>query len=315
MTKIVFLDADTVGVLPELDQLKSLGEPVFYPFSSYQETAERISEAEIIITNKVVIDRKIMEQSPALKLICVAATGMNNIDLPCAEEKGILVKNVKGYSTDSVAQLSFGLLLNLLNHIAFYDHFVKSGKYSSSRLFTSLDREIVQLKDKTLGIVGLGAIGRKVAEIATAFGARVIYFSASGKNNQPLYQKVSMDQLLSDSDIISIHAPLSEHTRNLIGYQELKRMKSSALLINAGRGGIVNEEDLARALNENLIAGAAVDVYEKEPPDPYNPLLKLIQPEKILLTPHIAWAAREARQELLSQIIAHIRKYLGNRAH
>ena len=307
--KIVFLDTDTVGKLPELDELKRFGEVTFYPLTSYEETATRVHDAEIIITNKVVIDREIMEASPALKIICVAATGMNNIDLPCAEEKKIVVKNAKGYSTDSVAQLSFAMILNLLNHISFYDGYVKNGEYSKGKIFTNLSREVIQIKGKTLGIIGLGAIGQRVAEIAKAFGAGVIYFSASGKNNNPSYKKVSLEELLAASDIISIHAPLNDFTRNLIGYKELSEMKRTALLVNAGRGGIVNETDLARALNEDLITAAGIDVYEQEPLSSSNSLLSIKDSEKIILTPHIAWAALEARRELLRQVTAHIRDY------
>jgi lactate dehydrogenase-like 2-hydroxyacid dehydrogenase len=311
--KIVFLDTDTVGALPELDQLKNFGEAVLYPFTRHEETRERIKDAEIIITNKVIIDRRIMEESPALRLICVAATGTNNIDLIAAKEKKITVKNVKGYSTDSVAQLTFGLILNLLNHTSYYDAYVKDGDYSKSLIFTNLSREIIQIKGKTLGIIGLGTIGQRVAEIAQAFGARVIYFSASGKNNNPSYTKKELDELLSGSDIISIHAPLNQYTKNLIGYAQLRKMKRSALLINAGRGGIVNEADLARALDEELIAGAAIDVYEQEPVSDANPLLKIKNPERLLLSPHIAWSALEARQELLRQIIGHIKDYQGGK--
>jgi lactate dehydrogenase-like 2-hydroxyacid dehydrogenase len=307
--KIVFLDTDTVGKLHELNQLKNFGEVLLYPFTRHEETAGRIEDAEIIITNKVIIDREIMEQSPALKLICVAATGMNNIDLAAAKEKNIIVKNAKGYSTDSVAQLTFGLMLNLLNHTSYYDAYVKNGDYSKSLIFTNLSREIIQIKGKTIGIIGLGTIGQRVAEIAQAFGARVIYFSASGNNNNPSYTKKGLDELLSESDIISIHAPLNEHTKNLITYTQLRKMKASALLINTGRGGIVNETDLARALDEELIAGAAIDVYEHEPVVTSNPLLKIKNPERLVLSPHIAWSALEARQELLHQIIGHIKDY------
>jgi lactate dehydrogenase-like 2-hydroxyacid dehydrogenase len=307
--KIIFLDTDTIGKLSELEELKKFGEVTYHSLTTYEETTSRINAAEIIITNKVIIDRKIIEANPGLKLICVAATGMNNIDLKCAEEKKILVKNVKGYSTDSVAQLSFGLILNLLNHISFYDSFVKSGEYSGGKSFTNLSREIIQIKGKTLGIIGLGAIGQRVAEIAKAFGAEVIYYSASGKNINPSYRKVEIEELLAVTDIISIHAPLNDLTRNLIKYEQLSKMKRSALLINAGRGGIINETDLARALDKNLIAAAAIDVYEQEPISATNPLLKIKNSEKIILTPHIAWSALEARQGLLRQIIAHIRDY------
>jgi lactate dehydrogenase-like 2-hydroxyacid dehydrogenase len=307
--KIVFLDADTIGKLPELNELKKFGEVTYYSFTTHEETASRINDAEIIITNKVLIDRKIIEVTPSLRLICVAATGMNNIDLKCAEEKNVMVKNVKGYSTDSVAQLSFGLILNLLNHISFYDSYVKSGEYSKGKSFTNLSREIIQIKGKTLGIIGLGAIGERVAEIAKAFGVVVIYYSASGKNNNPSYRKVNLEELLVTSDIISIHAPLNDFTRNLIGYGQMSRMKRTALLINAGRGGIVNETDLARVLDENLIAAAAIDVYEQEPIPASNPLLKIKNSEKTILTPHIAWSALEARKELFRQIIGHIENY------
>jgi lactate dehydrogenase-like 2-hydroxyacid dehydrogenase len=308
--KIVFLDADTIGKLPELDELKKFGEVTYYSSTTHEETAERIIGAEIIITNKVIIDHNIIEASPALKLICVAATGMNNIDLKCAGERGVSVKNAKGYSTDSVAQLTFGLILNLLNHISFYDAYVKSGKYSADKSFTNLSRKIIQIKGKTLGIIGLGAIGQRVAEIARAFGAHVIYYSASGKNNNSSYKKVNLDELLAASDIISIHAPLNDFTQNLITYAQLSKMKPASLLINAGRGGIVNEVDLARALNANLISAAALDVYGQEPIAASSPLLKIKNPEKIILTPHIAWSAIEARQELLRQVIRHIEDYL-----
>jgi len=306
---IVFLDTDTVGDLAELRLLEQFGKFTLYPYTAATETIERIKDAEIVITNKVILDRKIIEASSALKLICVAATGTNNIDLKAAEERGIPVKNVKGYSTDSVAQHTFALIFHLLNHLYYYDTYVKSGIYSNSQLFTNLKKEITELKGKTLGIIGFGAIGQRVAQLAEVFGAKIIYYSTSGKNNNRNYRRLPLHELLAESDIVSIHAPLNDNTKYLIGYNELELMKRHALLVNTGRGGIVHEGDLARALNETMIQAAALDVFEKEPLPADNPLLTVKEPGRLLLTPHVAWSAREARQELLWQIAEHIKEY------
>ena len=308
--RIVFLDVDTVGELNELKLLEQFGNLILYPHTSASETIERVKNAEIVITNKVVLDKKVIEASPVLKLICVAATGTNNIDLKVAEERGIPVKNVKGYSTDSVAQHAFALIFNLLNHIHFYDNYVKRGDYSNSRMFTNLSREIVELKGKTLGIIGLGAIGQRVAQLGEAFGAKVVYYSTSGQNNNRSYRRLPLPELLSETDVVSIHAPLNEHTRFLIQYKELQQMKKHALLINTGRGGIIHEGDLVKALNEHLIQAAALDVFEKEPLPADSPLLMVKEPERLLLTPHIAWSAKEARQELMRQIAGHIKEFI-----
>jgi len=308
---IVFLDTDTVGELKELKLLEQYGNVALYPQTSAHETIERIKNVEIVITNKVVLDKKVLEVSPALKLICVAATGTNNIDLKTAKELGIVVKNVKGYSTDSVAQHTISLILNLLNHINYYNNYVKDGRYSTSKIFTNLSKEIIQLKGKKLGIIGLGTIGARVAQLGEAFGADIIYYSTSGNNNNRNYRKVSLHELLTEADIVSIHSPLNENTRNLIANEELKKMKSSALLINTGRGGIVHEGDLAHALNENMIQAAALDVFEQEPLPSYSPLLTIKEPERLLLTPHIAWSALEARKELLQQIVEHIKEFVN----
>ncbi|MBX9852127.1 MAG: D-2-hydroxyacid dehydrogenase [Cytophagaceae bacterium] len=311
--KITFLDAKTVGALPELNDLELLGDLQVFQNTKASETFKRIQDSEIVITNKVIIDKKIIKKADKLKLICVAATGTNNIDLKAAEEKDIQVKNVKGYSTHSVAQHTFSMIFYLLNHISYYDRFVKSKKYSRSDIFTCLDKNIFELKDKVFGIIGLGTIGKEVAKVAEAFGAEVIYYSTSGKNSDPVYKRTELDDLLKTSDVISIHAPLNEKTKNLLGLAQFKLMKQSAILVNTGRGGIIIEKDLVKALNQNLISGAAIDVYEKEPIGKSNPFMSIKNKEKLLLTPHIAWASVEARKELLKGVYDNIREYLNSR--
>ncbi len=310
---IAFLDTKTVGDVPNLNELESLGDVTFYQTTSPSQTAERISESDIVITNKVVLNRELIESAESLKLICVAATGMNNIDLEAAEEKGIPVKNVAGYASRSVAQSTFALILYLMQDIRFYDNYVKSGEYSKSDIFTNLDRPFREIYGKRFGIIGLGSIGRQVAKIAEAFGAEVVYHSTSGRNTDQPYQRVDLDELLEISDIVSIHAPLNENTAGLIGYEQIRQMKPSALLVNTGRGGIIDEADLARAIDEELIAGAALDVFEKEPVRPDNPLLSIQNKNRLVLVPHIAWSSIEARVELIEGIKENIEELLVDR--
>jgi len=307
--KIVFLDAKTVGDLPELNEFKKLGKLLVYQTTEDKETIKRIKGATVVITNKVRITKKIMNASPDLKFICVAATGMNNIDLEEASRRGIQVRNVKGYSTESVAQHTFSMLFYIFNHLPFYNKYVQSGKYSRSGMFTFLGKTIYELNGKEFGVIGMGTIGKRVAEIAAVFGAKVSYYSTSGKNDLSLYPKKSLEELLKESDVISIHAPLNDSTRDLIGMKELKQMKKNAVLVNTGRGGIIVEKDLVKALNQNIIFSAAVDVYEKEPLPLSHPFLKVMDKERLLLTPHIAWASLEARRELLRGVYKNIERF------
>jgi glycerate dehydrogenase len=210
-----------------------------------------------------------------------------------------------------VAQHTFALILALYNQILYYDPFVKSGKYSQHPIFSCMDKNISEIRGKIFGIIGLGAIGKKVAEIATAFGAEVWYFSTSGKNFYPHYRRTSLEELLQHADIVSIHAPLNEATRNLIAYPQLSLMKRSAIIINTGRGGIINETDLARAIDNDMIAGAGLDVFSREPILPDNPLLHVKKPEKLVLTPHNAWTSLEARKILIEGIVKNIREFLS----
>jgi len=248
-----------------------------------------------------------------LNMICAAATGVNHIDVEYANSKGIIVKNVAGYSTNSVAQATFSLILELTNHISYYDNYVKSGEYSKNRMFTHMGPTIIELHGKTLGIIGLGAIGQKVALIGKSFGMNVCYYSTSGKNYNNKYRRIELDELLRNSDIISIHAPLNDNTRNLITLKELREMKPTAFLINAGRGGIINENDLAQALDDNIIAGAGIDVFSKEPIETTNPLMNIKNKSKIVFSPHSAWTSLEARIELIKGIVKNIKEFVDNK--
>lgn len=308
--KIAILDASTLGDDIDLTIFKDFGYLEIYPVTSFEERIEKVRDKNIIITNKVIIDKEVIDNAPNLKLICVAATGYNNIDIEYAKQKGIAVTNVAGYSTDSVVQHTFAMLFYLLEHLRYYDDYVKSGEYSKSPIFTNLSRPFYEIKGKTWGIIGLGTIGKAVGRVAKAFGCNVIYYSTSGSNVDPEFERHQLDTLLSISDIVSIHAPLNQNTINLITYDKLKLMKKTAILLNLGRGRIVNEEDLAKALDENIIMAAGLDVLEKEPIEKDNPLLKIKNKEKLLITPHIAWTSIEARQRLVNEIYLNIKAFL-----
>lgn len=308
MKNIVVLDGKTLGNV-NFEKLKEFGEVTYYDTTSPEEVKDRVKDAEIILTNKVVLNKSNLDESKNLELICETATGFNNIDIKYAKERKIAVTNVAGYSTPTVAQHTFATLLHLYNKIGYYDNFVKSGDYSKSGLFTNLDKSFNDIEGKVWGIVGLGAIGRKVASIAEAFGAKVVYYSTSGKNNNADYKRVELEELLQNSDIISIHAPLNNATEGLFNYDNLKRMKKSTILINMGRGPIVVDEDLARALDEEVIAGAALDVFTVEPTPINNPLLSIKNKDRLVLSPHIAWASVEARERLFDDLLENIRAF------
>jgi glycerate dehydrogenase len=311
--KIVFLDTKTVGNVPNLTLFKEFGEFTEYSLTLPNERIERIKDADIVITNKVIIDKEIMDQCPRLKLICVAATGVNNIDVAYAQIKGIEVRNAENYSTESVAQMTTGMILNLVNQLNYFDRYVKSGAYTQSDMFTHLGPTIYELKNKQLGIIGLGTIGKRVAAIMEEFGMQIVYYSTSGKNNNNDYRKMELEDLLFTSDIVTIHAPLNDKTRNLITLAKLKMMKPAAFIINAGRGGIINEHDLVEAINLQIIAGAGLDVYENEPMNNDSPILKLLYPERLILTPHVAWASIEARTLLIEKIADNIKQFQKNK--
>lgn len=313
MNNIVFLDTETIGKVDNMKLLSKLGNLETFDNTAPDQVVERCQGKEIVIVNKVQMTEALMKQLPDLKLICVAATGVNNVALNYAENNGIKVKNVAGYSTDSVAQLTFTMLLYLINKPYYYDSYVKSGAYSRSDSFTHHNEPFWELKGKRLGIIGLGTIGRQVARIAESFGMEVIFYSTTGRNNHISYKRFELDDLLKSSDVVSIHAPLNNKTRDLITYEKFKLMRPCAIILNLGRGGIITEKDLARALNDNLIGAAGIDVMEQEPINADNPMLKLFDKEKILITPHMAWASKESRELLVEKIARNIEVYQKSR--
>lgn len=313
MKEIVILETGTLGNL-KYNLLNKFGSVTYYENTKRSETKERIKNANIIITNKVVLDEEVLKDAKNVELICEAATGYNNIDIEYAKKRNIAVTNVAGYSTQTVAQHTFALLLHLYDEISYFDNYVKSMDYSRSGNFTNITRPYNDIDGKVWGIVGLGAIGKKVAQIAEAFGAKVIYYSTSGKNNNDKYKRVSLDELLENSDIISIHAPLNNNTQGLFNYDNLCKMKKSSVLINVGRGPIVVDEDLAKAIDNNIIKGAALDVFTVEPLSEENPLLKVKNKNKLVLTPHVAWASVEARERLFNDLVDNIKCFYNGQS-
>jgi glycerate dehydrogenase len=306
--KIVILDALTYGDTA-LAGFESLGDVTVYQTTSADETLERVKEADVIVTNKVVINDTVMAAAPNLKLICVAATGMNNIDHEAAARRGISVKNVAGYSTDAVVQHTFSMLFYLMGHSRYYDEYVKSGEWQKEAVFAHIGPSFSELRGKTWGIIGLGEIGRGVANIARAFGANVCYYSTSGKNENGDFEKTTLSRLIENSDIISIHAPLNALTENLISHSELLQMKDGAVLLNLGRGGIVDEDALSVIIDVKPIF-VGLDVLAREPMKTPHPLLALKYPERLYITPHIAWTSREARERLIGATIDNIKTFV-----
>ena len=310
MMKIVFLDRKTIGEDIDLSAFNEFGEVVIYDYSTVEEAAERTVDADIIILNKVPVNEQTIKNAKNLKLVCVTATGTNNLDKEYLAKRGIAWRNVAGYSTEAVAQHTFSLVFYLMEHLSYYDNYVKSEKYVNDKMFTHFEMHFNEIAGKTWGIIGLGAIGQRVAEIATCFGANVIYYSTSGKNHSDIYTEVDFDTLLSTSDIVSIHAPLDENTLHLMDATAFTKMKNTAILINVGRGPIIVEKDLADALNSNKIAAAGIDVLDVEPMADTNPLKDIKDSNKLIITPHIAWAAVEARERLMQIIYSQIKEYL-----
>ena len=305
--KIAFLDAATMGDV-SFEPFRQLGEFVSYDSSTPEQARERVKDIDVLLINKVLVDKELIDSAPALKLICIAATGVNNIDVEYAASKGIPVRNAVGYSTDSVVQNTFMHILSLVGGAPYFDDSVKSGSYSRSGMFTDPDWNWWELAGKTIGIIGMGNIGSKVAKVAEAFGMKVCYFSTSGTGHCKEYPCLPLEELLAVSDVVSIHAPLNERTNRLIGKDQLAMMKPSAYLVNVGRGAIIVEEDLAAAVDAGVIAGAGIDVFVQEPIPEDHPYLKMQHPERMRLTPHVAWASIEARTRLIGIMAENIRK-------
>ncbi len=309
--KIVFLDRSSIGEDIDLIKFEDLGEVVNYDFTYPNEVPERAADADILIVNKTLINEDTIGKAQKLKLVCVTATGTNNLDKDYLAKRQIEWRNVAGYSTETVAQHTFSLAFYLLEHLPYYDNYVKSGAYMGDRSFTHFSKSFHELSGMTWGIIGLGTIGHRVAEIADCFGCKVQYYSTSGKNHDEKYTEVDFDTLLKTSDIISIHAPLNEATEGLIDKAALKKMKPEGILLNLGRGPIVDERALADAILNNEIGGAGLDVLSVEPMQKDNPLKEVMNDERVMITPHIAWASVEARVRLMDIIYSQVKEFLG----
>ena len=308
--KLVVLERNTVGTDIDVSDFEQFGEVTYYKNTVKDEVEEHVNDADIIIANKAPINEETIGNCPNVKMVCEFATGFDNVDLEYCKKRKIAVTNVVDYCTDSVAQHTFAMALFLLEKLHYYDNYVKSGAYGAQDKFSNFDRRFGELAGKTWGIIGLGNIGKKVAHIAKAFGCRVIFYSVTGKNVCPDYENVSLDMLLKESDILSIHCPLSDLTRNLIDKEALCKMKATSLLINVARGAVVNNADLAWAIKENIIAGAGLDVLDGEPIRPDNPLNDIKDSEKLIITPHMAWGSVEARTRIVEAACENIRVFL-----
>ncbi|MBO5178629.1 MAG: D-2-hydroxyacid dehydrogenase [Lachnospiraceae bacterium] len=309
---IVSLERNTAGTDISVDCWNELGNVTIYGNTvTEEEIRERVKDADIIIINKSPMNERTLKDAPNVKLICELATGYDNCDLDYCNSRGIKVANVRDYSTDMVAQHTFTLALALSQKLMHYDNFVKTGAYSAQSGFSSFYPAFYELTGKTWGIIGMGNIGRRVAKIATAFGCNVMFHSITGTSSCKSYPQVDFDTLLTESDVLSLHCPLSDLTRNLIDEEALKKMKKSAVLINVARGPVVNNTALYEALVNGEIQAAGLDVLKKEPLELSNPLSKLKDSNKLIITPHLAWASVEARTRCVQGVYENIKAFLN----
>lgn len=309
--KLVVLERNSAGTDVDVSCFEKFGEVTYYPNTVAENTAERIKDADIIISNKAPLNETTMKDAPNVKLICLFATGYDNVDIAYCKSRGIKVTNVVNYSTPTVAQHTLLLALMLTEKITHYDQYVKSGAYSAQDRFSNFDRVFNDLEGQTWGIVGMGTIGRKVAGLAQAFGCKVIFYSASGNSTCTEYERVDLDTLLKESDILSLHCPLSDRTRGLINKEALEKMKKTAILVNVARGPVVDTQALYDALVNGQIAAAGLDVLEKEPMTKDNPLAKIQDSTKLIITPHMAWASIESRTRLVEEVYKNIEAFLN----
>lgn len=306
--KIVITDASTVtGGDLSFDIFKKFGELFVYDLSTNEETKERIRDADIVLCNKTSMTRDVLESAQNLKYIGLFATGFNNVDLDYTNKKGITVCNVPGYSTEAVAQHTFALILEVISRVSDYNKTVKDGDWVKSKTFSYFPIPIFELSGKTIGIVGLGSIGIRVAEIAKAFGMNVIFYNRSNKNIDGMTQ-VDFDTLLKESDIVTLHCPLNSQSDSIMNKDAFSKMKDNSIFINTARGGLVDEYALKEALLCGKLLGAGLDVLRKEPMDENCPLINI---DNCIITPHIAWASLETRRRLLKIVVDNIEKYLN----
>lgn len=307
--KLVVLERNSVGTDIDVSGFEKFGQVTYYANTLADNTAERVKDADIIIANKVPLNESTLKDAPNVKLICLFATGFDNVDVEYCKNRGIKVANVTNYCTPAVAQHTLLLAMALSEKLTFYDDYVKSGTYSAQERFSNFDKPFGELEGKTWGIVGMGSIGHKVAALAEAFGCQVIFYSASGRSTCTEYERVEFDDLLGRSDILSLHCPLSDRTRNLIDKEAFRKMKKSAILVNVARGPVVNGQDLYDALMAGEIAAAGLDVLEKEPMEKDNPLGKIKDSTKLIITPHMSWASTEARARLVGEVVKNIQAF------
>lgn len=311
--KIVVLDKKTLGDDIELTAMEKLGECKIYDNVEDEEIENALIDVDVCVTNKKVLGEHNLKNCKKLRLVCLTATGYNNVDVEYCKKRGIKVRNVPSYCTESVCQHTFALLLSLLESLNYYDTFVKSGEYTKSKVANHLAKPFYEISGKTWGIIGMGAIGREVARVATSFGARVVYASISGAERKEEYERCDIEALFEMSDIISIHSPLTEKSENSVNFERLKLMKKDAVIINVGRGKIVNSEDLVKAVDGGMIRGAGIDVYPDEPPEKDDPFMTIKHPERFVFTPHIAWASVEARLRCVDTVCENIKSFIENR--
>ncbi len=309
--KLIILERNSVGTDVDVSCFEKFGEVTCYPNTVAANTSERVKDADIILANKAPLNESTLKDAPNVKLICLLATGFDNVDLAYCKSRSIKVTNVVNYCTSTVAQHTLLLALALSEKIAFYDDYVKSGAYSAQDRFSNFDRTFYDLEGKTWGIIGMGTIGRRVAGLAQAFGCRVIFYSASGKSTCTDYERVEFDTLLQESDILSLHCPLSDRTRGLINKDALSKMKETAILVNVARGPVVDTRALCDALVTDRIAGAGLDVLEQEPMAKDNPLARIKDSSKLIITPHMAWASLESRTRLVDEVVKNIEAFLA----
>ena len=307
--KIVLLDRNSIGFDIDVDLFAKLGDFTYHNTADVETSKTLIKDADVVIFNKTKMNEEILAGAPNVKLLCVTATGFDKIDLEYAQKRGIAACNIKDYSTPAVVQHTFALALSVLEKIRYYDDYVKSGAYSEQMGFSHFEKTYFELQGKTWGIIGLGNIGRGVAKVAEACGCKVIFYSASGSNTTTDYERVDFDTLCAQADILSLHCPLSDKTRGIMNLDAFRKMKETAVLVNVARGPVVNEEDLYIALTEGLIAGAGLDVLSKEPMDKNNSLGKIKDSEKLIITPHMAWASVEARTRCMEEVYRNIEAF------
>lgn len=311
--KIAVLDIKSIGEGLDYSPLYEAGEVTLFDYTDQTQVLEHLKGVDVAVSNKVIYTKEIIKALPDLKLICMTGTGYNHIDVAAAKSSGVGVCNVIDYCTESVAQHTMAMVLHLVHQLSYYKNYVSEGRYIDDEDFTHYEVKFRELGAMRWGIVGMGNIGRRVAELANAFGCDVVYYSTSGRNNDQSYQQVDLDELIESCDIITVHSPMNERTSNLVDAKILDRMKRDVILVNAGRGGIINERDVVDAVLKGGIGGLGIDVLTKEPMSADSPYMEVRNHNNVLITPHVAWAAVEARQRVIHEVLENITTFVSGK--